>query len=135
MGERGKLVLGMMLAAMVCGCSEDADRLGRVCTKVADKFEGVTEGMRGKLRSGAGKVGSSAVEPILESRVALRLRWDKDMEGAEVEVNPVGPGVVELRGSVADLRQRRRAIELAATTTGVENVIDKLASESGADSP
>jgi osmotically-inducible protein OsmY len=132
MGGRGKLGLALaMLAA--CGCSEDADRLGRVCQKVSAKFDGVTEGMRGKLQSGAGAVRGSVIEASLDSRVALRLRWDKDMAGAEVEVVGAGPGVVELHGTVADLRQRRRAVELASTTVGVENVIDKLTAESGVD--
>ena len=134
MGKRGKLVLALALAA-ACGCSEDADRLGRVCQKVSAKFDGVTEGMRGKLRSGAGAVRGSVIEASLDSRVALRLRWDKDMAGAEVEVVPVGPGVVELHGTVSDLRQRRRAVELAGTTVGVENVLDKLTDETETNSP
>jgi osmotically-inducible protein OsmY len=35
-------------------------------------------------------------------------------------------GTVELRGEVADLEQRRRAVELARSTLGVEQVIDSL---------
>ncbi|HEY7309699.1 MAG TPA: BON domain-containing protein [Gemmataceae bacterium] len=133
MGKRGKLVLALALVA--CGCSEDADRLGRVCQKVSAKFDGVTERMRGKLQNGAGAVRGSVIEASLDSRVALRLRWDKDMAGAEVEVVPVGPGVVELHGTVSDLRQRRRAVELAGTTVGVEKVNDKLTAETDMDSP
>jgi osmotically-inducible protein OsmY len=135
MGRRGKLGLALVLTLTACGCSEDADRLGRVCHKVAARFDGVTESMRGKLQSGAGAVGGSVIEPGPESRVALRLRWDRDMTGADVQVNSAGPGIVELHGTVADLRQRRRAIELASTTVGVENVLDKLTAETDADSP
>lgn len=133
MSGRGKWRLTLILSLALCGCSEDADRLGRVCQKVAARFEGVTESLRGKLQSSAGAVRGSVIETSLDSRVALRLRWDRDMEGAEVQVNPVGPGVIELHGSVADLRQRRRAIELASTTVGVENVIDRLTTEADAE--
>lgn len=130
---RGALVLSVALAA--CGCSQDADRLGRVCHKVAAKFDGVTEGLRGKLHNGAGAVRGSLSEASLDSRVALRLLWDKEMAGAEVQVSAAGPGVVELRGTVADLRQRRRAIQLAETTVGIDNVHDALTVEDDAVTP
>ncbi len=63
----------------------------------------------------------------------VRLRWDKDMSGSDVQVRTVGPGVVELRGSVTDLAQRIRAVQLARTTEGVENVLDALTTQ--ADKP
>ncbi|HEY7425493.1 MAG TPA: BON domain-containing protein [Gemmataceae bacterium] len=130
---RGALALGLALAA--CGCSQDADRLGRICHKVAAKFDGVTEGMRDKLHTGAGVVRGSISEASLDSRVALRLSWDKDMAGADVQVCAVGPGVVELRGTVADLTQRRRAVQLAGTTVGADDVRDALTVESDAGNP
>ncbi len=130
---RGALVLSAALAA--CGCNQDADRLGRVCHKVAAKFDGVTESLRGKLRNGAGAVRGSLSEASLDSRVALRLRWDKDMTGAEVQVSAIGPGVIELRGTVVDLRQRRRAVQLAETTTGIDRVLDALTLEADAIDP
>ena len=135
MGRRGKIgpIVGLMLA--VCGCNQDADRLARVCHKTAVKFDGVTENMRDKVQTGFGAMRGSLVESSLDSRVALRLRWDKDMSGAEVRVQTTGPGVVELHGVVADLTQRTRAVRLAHTTTGVENVIDVLTVEGDADNP
>jgi osmotically-inducible protein OsmY len=127
---RRGLILG--LALTICGCSQDADRLARVFQKTAAKFDGVTEGLRDKLNNGWGAVRSSVSETSLDSRVALRLRWDTDMAGADVEVHLVGPGAVELTGAVADLTQRRRAIELAHTTAGVESVVDRLRVEADA---
>jgi osmotically-inducible protein OsmY len=124
-------MLGVTMLA--CGCSQDADRLARICDKTAAKFDGVTEGLRDKLHNGWGAVRGSVSETSLDSRVALRLRWDKDMAGSEITVSLDGPGVVELSGSVGDLTQRRRAIELAQTTTGVESVLDRLTIEADAD--
>jgi len=121
------LALGLALA--VGGCSQDADRMARVCHKTAAKFDGVTEGIRGRLQNGWGAVRGSVSESSLDSRVALRLRWDADMAGADVQVRLAGPGAVELRGTVADLTQRRRAVQLARTTVGVESVVDALTTE------
>jgi BON domain len=132
-GRAAWLILGLAVASG--GCGQDADRLSRVCHLTAARFDGVTEGLRGKLsRAWAGRGGPPG-EATLEGRVAVRLRWDKDMAGADVQVEPVGPGVVQLRGSVADLAQRTRALELARTTRGVVKVLDALTSEADADRP
>lgn len=130
---RRGLLLG--LAWMSCGCNQDADRLARVFHKTAAKFNGVTEGLCDKLHNGWGAVRGSVSETSLDSRVTLRLSWDNDMNGANFQVRLVGPGVVELTGTVADLTQRRRAVELASTTVGVESVLDRLLIQSEADKP
>lgn len=132
MGKRVRQGLVLALALTSCGCSKDADRLARVFRKTSAKFDGVTEGLRDKLHNGWGAVRSTISEASLDSRVALRLRWDSDMAGAEVQVRLTGPNAVELKGAVADLAQRRRAVELAQTTTGVENVVDNLRIEADA---
>lgn len=127
---RGRGKWGAALAFLSAfGCSRDADCLARVCHKTAAKFEGVTERMRGKLQSGWSVVSGSVGEAGLDGRVALRLRWDRDMAGADMQVRTIEPGTVELRGSVIDLSQRIRAVQLARATTGVENVIDALTIE------
>lgn len=131
--RRRWLIAGLLLA--VCGCSKDVDRLGQVCQRTAAKFAGATGGLRDKLQTGCGAVRGTVSETSLDSRVELRLRWDKDMAGAEVKVSLAGPGVVELTGTVADLTQRRRAVALAQTTTGIENVIDRLTVEADAARP
>ena len=132
MGKRW-LALGLVLTCM--GCSQDADHLARVCQKTAAKFDGMTEGMRGKLQNGWGAVRGSVSETSLDSRVTLRMKWDSDMAGAEVQARLVAPATVELSGTVADLTQRTRAVHIAHTTTGVENVIDHLTVEADAGRP
>jgi osmotically-inducible protein OsmY len=118
--------LFLVLALASCGCSQDADRLARVYQKTSAKLDGVTEGLRERLQNGWGAVRGSISETSLDDRVALRLHWDTDMAGADVRIRLVGPGAIELTGTVADLTQRRRAVELAHTTIGVESVIDRL---------
>jgi osmotically-inducible protein OsmY len=118
------LLLGLVMGTW--GCSQDADGLTRVCQKTASKFDGVTENLRGKLQDGWGAVRGSLPESGLDSRVALRLHWDQELEGANITVAPAGAGVVRLTGEVATLAQRRRAVALAQSTAGVEKVLDEL---------
>lgn len=135
MSRRIRQGLLLSLALTSCGCNQDADRLARVFHKTSAKFDGVTEGLRDKLHNGWGAVRGSMSDTSLDSRVSLRLRWDTDMTGADVQVRLAGPGSVELTGIVADLTQRRRAIELAHTTAGVESVLDRLRVEAEGGKP
>ena len=126
MGGRGRMGLVLGLVVGTWGCSQDADGLARLCQKTAAKFDGVTENLRGKLQDGWGAVRGSLPESGLDSRVALRLHWDQDLEGANITVAPAGAGVVRLSGDVLNLAQRRRAVALAQSTAGVEKVLDEL---------
>jgi osmotically-inducible protein OsmY len=119
---------GLLLMAVMgpCGCNhQDADRLARVGRKVAAKFEGVSGGAQEKLADGWQAVRGGWEDVALDARVATRLRWDKALGGTRIEVRATG-GVVELRGSVGNDNQRRRAVEVAETTTGVDRVTDGM---------
>jgi osmotically-inducible protein OsmY len=67
--------------------------------------------------------------------VLTRLRWDKGLAGTAVQVDTPGTGVVRLQGIVADDQQRRRAVDLAESTQGVEKVVDELTVGPAAESP
>jgi hypothetical protein len=62
----------------------------------------------------------------LDARVLWRLRWDKALAGADIQVDSPMSGVVQLRGIVNDLSRQRRALDLAETTEGVDRVINEL---------
>lgn len=110
----------------LCGCGEDVDRLGRIFQKSAAKFESATERMRDRLQVGNFAQPGASLEPSLENRVALRIRWDAELSGVAIQAHQVGSGTIELTGTVSELTQQRRAIELAQTTVGVEKVLDRL---------
>lgn len=130
--RRGILMAGLWV---LCGCGDDVDHLERVFDKTAAKFDGATESMRGKLQNGEKAVRGVIAETSLDTRVVLRMRWDADLVGAEVQAQQIGPGTVELTGTVNDLAQQRRAVELAQTTVGVEKVLDRLTLASDAEKP
>jgi osmotically-inducible protein OsmY len=120
------LWLCLALACAAAGCGKDADCLARVGRKSAAKVEAVTGAARAQLSDGWQAVRGSVGEATLNSRVAVRLRWDKYLAGADVRVHSPGPGVIRLQGTVADLAQRQRAVSLARSTQGVETVTDEL---------
>ncbi len=117
----------LALVLLAAGCSrEDTDRLGRVGRLTAAKLDAATGGARNKLFSGWQAMRGSLGESTPESRVFLRLRWDKMLAGSHIRVLAAAPGVVRLEGSVVTFDQQSRAVGLAHTTEGVEEVIDAL---------
>jgi hypothetical protein len=64
--------------------------------------------------------------PGIASRVSGRLRWDKMLADVPIEVVQIQAGEVELRGTVTHPDQKRRALELAESTAGVDRVADSL---------
>lgn len=108
------------------GCnSKDADHLAQIGRRTMGRAAAVT-----------GKKSDAASSPLqalrvgweqltVDARVSARLQWDKTLADAAIQVR-ASSGVVELRGTVRDINQRRRAVELAETTAGVEKVVDRL---------
>jgi hypothetical protein len=111
---------------LLAGCKqEDADRLGRVGRLLGQKAEAATAQATGQVVSSWQTLRANAEEANLDDRVRARLRWEKSLAGTAVEVQAVG-GQVRLSGNVANLTQRRRVVELAESTVGVDRVIDQL---------
>ena len=112
----------LLVALLLAGCNrQDTEALTRIGQKVQARTEAVT----GDLKSTAAASWHTVGELGVEARVAARLRWDKELAGAAIDVLPSGTGV-ELRGKVATFEQRRRAVMLAESTVGVEGVKDSL---------
>lgn len=70
---------------------------------------------------------TAAQERELHSRVQHRLRWDKRLANAILQIDVQANGTVILRGSVADAAAKIRAVDLAESTVGVTRVVDNLA--------
>ncbi len=92
---------------------------------VTAKAETLTAGAEGKFSKAWQALRGGWNEDALDARVSQRLRWDKSLADSPIQVN-VSANVVKLTGNVTDLAQRRRAVELAESTVGVEKVIDAL---------
>lgn len=122
--------LGWLIAwvsLLAAGCSsQDADQLGRVARLVGAKFDNLTGAAQERLANGLQAARASWTETTPEVRVAERLRWDKQLANTDIQIDSPSPGAVRLHGAIAELALRRRAVEIAETTLGVEKVIDEL---------
>jgi hypothetical protein len=116
----------MCLGWASAGCDgEDADRLSRVYHRTAARFAGESAGARGKLSRGWNSLqGDPLAAASLRDRVAARLRLDRALAEASIEVDADGD-VITLRGEVGT-DQGRRAVDLAESTIGVEKVVNEL---------
>jgi osmotically-inducible protein OsmY len=118
----GRIHWLFLMLVLAAGCNrQDTEALARIGKKIAARAEIVT----GEVRTRAANSWLGDTDLSLESRVAARLRWDKQLLDAPVEVHASGT-VVELRGKVHDLQQHRRVVMLVESTTGVEEVKDDL---------
>jgi BON domain len=113
----------LALAAGTTGCErQDAERLTRVGWKVADKLQGLVPD-----NTPWGASWSTVSDISLEARVRARFEADKYLAPLNLEVIATDHGV-RLRGRVTDEVLKRRAVDLAESTVGVEKVADELSS-------
>lgn len=116
----------VLLVGLGHGCSrDDADCLARIGRQTMAKAETLTDEANGRVNAGLHALRAGEKDPGVDARVSERLRWDKELHAAKITVRLVHGGV-ELRGKVANAEQRQRAVELARSTLGVENVVDAM---------
>jgi osmotically-inducible protein OsmY len=116
----------MLLGMLACGCnSEDSDRLGRMGRAALAKLENLSGTSHDQVVNHWQTLRSDVGEATLGARVSARIRWEKGMEDAKIEAS-LENGDVHLKGTVRDLVQRCRAVELAESTVGTQKVIDDL---------
>lgn len=128
-GRPGKRVAALALltvCTVASGCqNRDAEHLAEFGARLAEQARALLS-PNGRPIRGLDAVPLRIGELALDARVSARLKWDKELAETALQVTSVGDSVVELTGKVRDVEQRRRALELAQTTVGVEKVLDKL---------
>jgi len=108
-----------LLVGLLAGCSrQDTECLGNLGRRMLAKTDGLSAGIKASWKG-------HYPGPGLGSRVQHRLRWDKLLADTSIDVQSQG-NEVELRGTVSNADQKRRAVELAETTAGVDKVNDGL---------
>jgi hypothetical protein len=111
-----------LLPGLLLGCNrQDTEALQRINQKVVIRAEALT----GEVKSVPSLQWHPPQDVTLDARVAARLRWDKQLADVPIEVTAVG-NIVEVKGKVRNLEQRRRVVMLVESTTGVEGVRDLL---------
>jgi osmotically-inducible protein OsmY len=128
--KREWVAVGLLAGLACCGCDgKDPERLAKVGRIVADKADRAATGSQEPLVSGLQSLRATRADIGLDARVLARLRWDKELTGAAFDVLPAGEGKVKLTGTVRDSAQQRRALLLARTTVGVDEVTSELTVE------
>lgn len=111
-----------LLLLLGAGCNrQDVDGLGRIGRRVLERSQAAVSPLRDRFDQTLKGIGTLG----LRQRVLHRLHWDKSLVDAGIDV-AVSENEVELKGTLKLDEQRRRAIELAETTVGVERVTDQL---------
>ncbi|MFL5245191.1 MAG: BON domain-containing protein [Gemmataceae bacterium] len=121
--------LAIVLAAYLAtssGCDhEEVDRVNRVGQKVSERCQSAITGGENSLSAGLEAMRTNWNEAAVDTRVSLRLRWEKSLADAAIKVS-VTEGVVELKGTIVNESQRQTAVSMAKSTVGVENVKDEM---------
>jgi osmotically-inducible protein OsmY len=118
------VVLALLLTA--AGCEQrDQESLRRVARKLRDKTQEVAADTQHHLARDFPALGAPWDRSNLEARLEARLRGDKTLADAALRVRASG-GTVDLNGTVRTEDQRKRAVELAESTVGVDKVNDSL---------
>lgn len=123
----------MVGSLFLAGCArQDTEILARVGKQLGSKAQTATAPLRERLPF---RITSATVDPApadakpvdrsLTDRVQLRLTGEKALAGVTIDVQVRGADV-ELKGMLANEDQKRRAVDLAESTVGVEKVIDSL---------
>jgi len=100
----------------------------QVGTRVGNALDRVEQGAataEAAVQQGFATARAKVDELGMEGRVYGRLRWDKALAGATLNVQASGQ-VVTLSGTVADQAARTKAVTLAHDTIGVSKVVDQL---------
>ncbi len=97
---------------------EKLDEVGRKIKKGLEKAEDTVREQFHRTRESVHGMGMVA-------RVYGRLHWDKALHSSALTIR-VENGAVVLRGAVPTLAAKAKAVDLAAETVGVTQVIDEL---------
>ena len=118
--------VSLLTGTLLTSKPSDVEAMIRIGKKAAGKIESALP----EARIAAGPLAAFRAGDVLpiEERVRVRIQTEKAMAGADiVAVAMPTIGEVKLKGIVRDAAQKRRAVEIANSTAGVEVVIDELA--------
>ena len=71
----------------------------------------------------------------VSGRVYGRLHWDKDLQGAKINLDVTENGVATMTGTVPSAKAKSKAVSLAEDTVGVVKVIDRTTIQPATESP
>lgn len=102
----------------------ESEAVSRRAEALAAQVEGVVR-VRNNLQVGSRTLRQAMDDSLLGTRIKGRLLQEPSIRALNIDVDVI-KRVAYLRGLVGDQKQKRKALDLAATTPGVERVVDQL---------
>lgn len=119
------LSLVLLLFASACN-NQQAQNLGDTSAENLGKASETLKHVAQSLGKGLSKVRQGLDDAELTGKVYVRILWDKDLQESKVSISTRPGGIVTIRGTVESRTVRRRILELAESTVGVEEVDDQM---------
>lgn len=94
--------------------------------KIGEKIDRGLTRLGNELRRGWQEARDAVDKLGIEGRVYGRLKWDKRLENAPIEIDSRETGVVVLTGTVTNMQAKSRAGRLAEDTVGVRQVVNNI---------
>jgi osmotically-inducible protein OsmY len=113
-------VLAGSLVVLISSASARGQSVGQRIGEAIDQVSSGVQQAWQQVKEAGNRMG-------VEARVYARLRWDKAIHSATIDIEVPKAGTVVLKGSVPDAAAKKKAVELANDTIGVEQVVDQLA--------
>jgi len=105
------------------------DRLDNAVQSIKRGAKDATESIQQQFERARTSVHNMGVA----GRVYGRLHWDKDLQGAKINLDVKENGVATLTGTVPNAKAKAKAVSLTLDTVGVVNVVDQTTVQSAAD--
>ena len=93
--------------------------------RLGEKIDKGLRQLSTELRQEWSEIRQSVERMGVQGRVYSRLRWDKAIDVATLDIQMQDKETVVLQGTVSSTSQQRKAVQLAQDTVGVGKVIDK----------
>lgn len=122
-------VCGLAILAGMCTAQEPKDKGSSVGDKVDSAVQSLKKGARDAgdaIREQYHKMRTSVHDMGVSARIYGRLHWDKALTDAKIDIDVRKDGMTTLTGTVADLKAKTKAVDLARDTVGVSEVVDRL---------
>src|SRR5262245_5021952 len=120
-----RLFLTFAIACLLSGFASAQQPPG-TAEKIGEKIDRGLSQIGTELSHAWGEVRKSVEKMGVQGRVYGRLRWDKALESAEVDIDVRDNQVVVLKGKVDSAAAKLKAEQLARDTIGVTSVINEL---------
>lgn len=120
------LLVGMAFGMTSLSATAQQPEREGIGERIGEQLDRGLKDLTSELRQGWAEVRRSVEKLGVEGRVYSRLHWDKSLTSAELEIDVEDEGVVILTGTVPDAAARRKALQLAEDTVGVQQVVDRL---------